>query len=413
MNLEEARRELGVTSEASTDLVRRSYLRLLKTRKPETDPDGFQRLREAYELVKLGAMLGEPAKPPRPVPDAALEASALEASEEPRPDPAPVEVFLGKGVAAALAEKDLDAAVEAAHEQLDAVLAHPERPAWLEGAAMFTLAFELYVAGRARDARSLTKKLRQSFDRSGNEARVLHAGAAAAWAVLRELAALPRKLPDDVFAGFARSMLMGTSVAALAALERVRESGHDMDALGADLRDKAPSLWALYGAAWQPKKAPFWSARTPIRVSGYAIFFIGSIVLRMLTSSRSPGPVDLPPERDLRLKNVPVINAPVTTAPSPLPPPENPAVFKEPAAHAKVVADKAKELHEDSFAHLATAISVLADGGACTGAAREFAAAKDLMKSMSPQHRLTLAVPVNVLRGSLIDACHLDPTKVP
>ncbi|WP_338867332.1 hypothetical protein [Myxococcus stipitatus] len=52
MTLEEAWGELGVDAGTAPDLARRAYLRLLKTRKPEVDPQGFARLREAYELVK-------------------------------------------------------------------------------------------------------------------------------------------------------------------------------------------------------------------------------------------------------------------------------------------------------------------------------------------------------------------------
>lgn len=52
MTFEEALVELGIDREASPDQVRRAYLKLLKTRKPETDPQGFMRLREAYDLMK-------------------------------------------------------------------------------------------------------------------------------------------------------------------------------------------------------------------------------------------------------------------------------------------------------------------------------------------------------------------------
>jgi len=52
VTLDEALRELGVGVDATSDQARRAYLRLLKTRKPEVDPQGFKRLREAYELAK-------------------------------------------------------------------------------------------------------------------------------------------------------------------------------------------------------------------------------------------------------------------------------------------------------------------------------------------------------------------------
>ena len=52
MTVEEALRELGVDAAAGREEIRRAYLRLIKTRKPESDPDGFQRARQAYEVAR-------------------------------------------------------------------------------------------------------------------------------------------------------------------------------------------------------------------------------------------------------------------------------------------------------------------------------------------------------------------------
>jgi hypothetical protein len=52
MDLESALSELGVAHGTAFQDVRRAYLRLLKTRKPEIDPDGFLRLRAAFETVQ-------------------------------------------------------------------------------------------------------------------------------------------------------------------------------------------------------------------------------------------------------------------------------------------------------------------------------------------------------------------------
>ncbi len=51
MTVEEARSFLGIAPDADSNTVRRAYLRLLKHHKPDVDPEGFQRLREAYELA--------------------------------------------------------------------------------------------------------------------------------------------------------------------------------------------------------------------------------------------------------------------------------------------------------------------------------------------------------------------------
>lgn len=52
VRIDEALTELGIDAFTTRDEARRAYLRLLKTRKPETDPEGFRRLREAFELAR-------------------------------------------------------------------------------------------------------------------------------------------------------------------------------------------------------------------------------------------------------------------------------------------------------------------------------------------------------------------------
>jgi hypothetical protein len=60
MDLDEARRLLGIEESApSRDRVRRAYMRKLRDHPPERDPDGFQRLRAAYERVLAIAELEE------------------------------------------------------------------------------------------------------------------------------------------------------------------------------------------------------------------------------------------------------------------------------------------------------------------------------------------------------------------
>jgi hypothetical protein len=67
VTFDEALRELGIDASATPEEARRAYLRGIKVRKPETDPEGFRRLREAYEIV-TGA-LAQPRMEPGPSPE--------------------------------------------------------------------------------------------------------------------------------------------------------------------------------------------------------------------------------------------------------------------------------------------------------------------------------------------------------
>jgi curved DNA-binding protein CbpA len=46
---------LGVTESADDGAIRRAYLRLVRQHSPERDPDGFRRVRAAYEAVRSGS----------------------------------------------------------------------------------------------------------------------------------------------------------------------------------------------------------------------------------------------------------------------------------------------------------------------------------------------------------------------
>nr|WP_249264762.1 J domain-containing protein [Salmonella enterica] len=45
---------LGIEATADIDAIRQAYLALLPTFHPETDPQGFKQLREAYETALQG-----------------------------------------------------------------------------------------------------------------------------------------------------------------------------------------------------------------------------------------------------------------------------------------------------------------------------------------------------------------------
>ncbi|MCA9528446.1 MAG: J domain-containing protein, partial [Myxococcales bacterium] len=70
MTFDEAMAILGVGVEAGEDGARRAYLRLVRVHKPDRDPEGFRRVREAWERVRpeiaFRAQLFRPAVPSEP-----------------------------------------------------------------------------------------------------------------------------------------------------------------------------------------------------------------------------------------------------------------------------------------------------------------------------------------------------------
>ena len=90
MDGERALDTLGVTRDASEEDIRRAYLRRVKAHPPERDPEGFQRAREAYELLKgtpwlfTSRAMKVPGPPlasddaPQPVAAGSLASTALE-----------------------------------------------------------------------------------------------------------------------------------------------------------------------------------------------------------------------------------------------------------------------------------------------------------------------------------------------
>lgn len=86
MTVQEALAELGVEPGADVETIRRAYLRLVKTRKPEADPEGFKRAREAFEVARgAGEMEALMVASATPEPPPSAEASAGDPEKTPPP----------------------------------------------------------------------------------------------------------------------------------------------------------------------------------------------------------------------------------------------------------------------------------------------------------------------------------------
>lgn len=150
MTREEASRELGVEVGATAQAVRAAYVKLLRERKPDKDPEGFQRLREAYELLRAPPVVVETPEPvtekgelhrilslggadaPNPI----EKLRAIEAMLKERPDDLELVGWLVR-------ELYLSGFVDAALTQAASVLhgprarTHEAAPVWLAAAELF------------------------------------------------------------------------------------------------------------------------------------------------------------------------------------------------------------------------------------------------------------------------------------
>jgi hypothetical protein len=249
MTFDQALVELGIDRDAGPEEARRAYLKLLKTRRPETDPQGFMRLREAFDRLKdtlaarqtfrlaieARAAIPEltpppPAVAPTPVIDTPLAAPA-DLGEMSAPNPA-----VSKGSAPAEAEAvegnaiedDEDEATEEppSEAEADRLLAGGDRAgAADELACLFDaaadlgrpppflkamrLVLELHEDGDVDSARMLEASVVAWLRASGEEVRILRGNLAIAWAMTRELGTLRRKFPSKARTAIARGVRTG------------------------------------------------------------------------------------------------------------------------------------------------------------------------------------------------------------
>jgi hypothetical protein len=249
MTLDEARTLLGVDPTATPEAVKRAYLRLLRTYNPEVDPEGFKRLREAYELVQGHR---EPVAGyggwPRPASDAPVPSSFSpepQSAEEPAPSPTPAREAVLPPIARSstlefgsappsaatptdgpppsvpepvptlleidgfLARQDLDGAVGALRRIYEAatrsaVVSTPPIRIALD------LLFNLHEQNLVDLAKCLEDVLIRWFDAAGVECRLLSGETAALWRVARDLSALPAGLSATARGSIVRLLLGGS-----------------------------------------------------------------------------------------------------------------------------------------------------------------------------------------------------------
>ena len=258
MELAEALLTLGVGGASdwetlSAESLKRIYLRKVRAHPPERDPQGFQRVREAYELLQtLQAVRTAFRGPPPSFPGTATntesgpptsrgEAGAAERAaraHEPEPGSSAFDRFQQ-----ALAARQHDAAADALMElYADATLASP-RPA---PHLVLSLITEQFMRG----AQDRGGRLFLAFEEAMARMKVpLSASLAASWKLLAELVALSAEVAPAIICALAGAIESGRFQDASKTLraeldERGRESRVNLES---SLQTLAPTL---YQAAW-------------------------------------------------------------------------------------------------------------------------------------------------------------------
>ncbi|NOY91149.1 MAG: J domain-containing protein [Deltaproteobacteria bacterium] len=193
MTLDEARELLELGADADGRAIRRAYLRAVKRHSPERDPEGFARVREAFELCRVHVAW----TPPLASEGAELEASApapfVEAASPP----------LRAEVAAAVASRDPESTLRL-FEQAFEVCEGEGEAVWAP--LVLDVILGLEAEERPDEAVRLARRLERHVACMGT----WYGGPIAArWALIMEFAELGDEFPRSIRAALARAILAG------------------------------------------------------------------------------------------------------------------------------------------------------------------------------------------------------------
>jgi DnaJ-domain-containing protein 1 len=253
----EALAVLGLALPTDADTARRTYARLLKKHKPEVDPEGFMRLREAYERVRDALAASAPLPPapgPASAPLPAPDPTPAFSPEPPRapPAPAPIIPAAPRPPFDAEDEADVEALVELgglaeAAELVGAALFLAQRRGVFDGLPVdLTLALILRLHARGLPAAGwrLEQSLTAWLDAGEAGARLIRDGRALRLELARELGALPFDLPRQVRSALASAALAGDLARADEPLLRAYQRSAKQARRLADLLDRSAPLYA-------------------------------------------------------------------------------------------------------------------------------------------------------------------------
>jgi hypothetical protein len=201
--------QLGLEAPTSAEAIRRAYLRAVRQHSPERDPEGFQRVRAAYDCLRNAPWLwaAQPEEAPASSPAGDLGREPLTTWAE----AAPADVLLsapGSADGEAQTPEEAQAAEEAELEDLNglggAVLSHPV-PIWQP----LEEALRLLEAGELDRARAIVEALEQRTNALGVRPREMGAFAIARWTLVSELLALEGVATGELIGALAEGVSSG------------------------------------------------------------------------------------------------------------------------------------------------------------------------------------------------------------
>jgi hypothetical protein len=314
--------ELGLTVPTSAEAIRRAYLRSVRAHPPERDPEGFRRVRDAYELLKDSPWLWTELSLREPDDDDDVDdnvATAMARIEEIAPtnrhdaamaraDEEPVQVappededekededdesaleesFEGDldesndPLEQAMSSGDFERAADVLLEALgkEEVGEEPSFAPW----QVQDVALRLYSTGKFRLGESLLSKFDGWIERRRLLPSAFGTVATARLTLLKELRALPGVVPAAVVTALATSVENGQFSSAAGTLEKAFKADENFEY---HFRRQAPLLYAAasrHAGAWR-KTTPAAQLR---RLSSFPAWKFVIIAILLLQGARA------------------------------------------------------------------------------------------------------------------------------
>lgn len=219
--------ELALSPDTRPEDLRRAYLRLVKVRKPETDPEGFRKAREAFDLLSSWfAFLARTNEEPVPTPMADGPATA----------PVPLE---GWGTLAPLLQSGQVAEARARiRELLEAKVTPPAMQ------PLLFLILDLHRQQPGPDAHATLAAFLAWVEHA--QAELAFASQPERWLLVKELVKLPAQTPVEIERLLVEGILQGRFDPAMEGIEAfTKEHPAASDALILPLAEASPLLHQL------------------------------------------------------------------------------------------------------------------------------------------------------------------------